>query len=133
MKSERISLVQRLAEEERERLGDQPPPLPVPPEIQHTQLPEDHSGGPLAREWNVYRREIGRLLAEGQEGRFILIKGEDVLGLFDSWDAARAAGLKRFLREPFFVHPIRASEPHLRIRGITQPWPNFASPPPEQA
>ncbi len=131
MKSERISLVQRLAEQERERVGDRPAPLPEPQGIHHTQLPEDHSGSPLAREWNVYRREIGRLLAEGNEGRFILIKGEEVLGLFDSWEAARVAGLERFLREPFFVHPIRASEPYLRIRGINQPWPNFASPPAE--
>ena len=42
--------------------------------IHWTELPEDTSGGPLATESNVYRREIGRLLAEGHEGRWVFIR-----------------------------------------------------------
>ena len=128
MKDEGKSLVRQLAEQERERLQHQAPTsLPAQEQagIHYTQLPEDNTEKPLAREWNVYRREIGRLLAEGHEGRYVLIQGETVLGLFDTWDSARAAGLKRFLREPFFVHPVRATEPYLRLPGINHPWPNF--------
>jgi hypothetical protein len=130
MKDEGKDLVQRLVEQERQRLAGQAPvplPAPDPPGIHHTQLAKDDSGEPLAREWNVYRLKVGRLLAEGHEGRHVLIKDEDVLGIFDTWDAARAAGLARFLGEPFFVHPIRTTEPHLRLRGINQPWPSCKS------
>ena len=75
----------------------------------------------LGREWNTYRREVGRLLAEGQAGRFALIKAEEVLGVYDSWEAAREVGLQRFLMQPFLVHEIRAEEPYLRIRGVNLP------------
>src|SRR5437868_3856214 len=56
----------------------QSPPLPPvePPTIPCTELPEAKPDSPLYHEWNYYRREVGRLLAEGQEGRFVLIKGE---------------------------------------------------------
>ncbi len=126
----RRDLVQRLVEQEQERLRAQ---VAVPltssdrSGVHYTELPEDTSNGPLAREWNLYRREVGRLLADGHEGRYVVIRGEDIIGIFDSWDTARAAGLQRFLREPFFVHVIRTTEPPLRIRGINQPWPNFVS------
>jgi hypothetical protein len=129
MKDEGMSLNRQLVERERERLQNQAlPSLPVQEQagIHHTQLPEDASDRPLACEWNVYRREIGRLLAEGHEGRYVLIKGETVLGLFETWDLARTAGLERFLREPFFVHPVSATEPHLRLPGINHPWPSSA-------
>jgi hypothetical protein len=83
--------------------------------------------GPLAPgdvffdEWNTYLQEVGRLLAGGQAGRFMLIKGKQLLSVFETWDAARTAGLRQFLREPFFVHEVREIEPHLRIRGVN--WP----------
>ena len=32
--------------------------------VHHTELPEAGTGQPLATEWNTYRREVGRLLAE---------------------------------------------------------------------
>ena len=91
--------------------------------IHYTELPPAQPGEPLAAEWETYRREAGRLLAEGREGRFVLIKGEEVISLYDTWDAARDAGLQRYLREPFLVHQVRAWEPLLRLRGYSLPWP----------
>src|SRR5262245_8850172 len=76
------------------------------PDIHHSELPAGDAASPLCREWNTYRREAGRLLAEGHEGKFILVHGETILGLFDTWDAAREAGLERFLLQPFLVHQI---------------------------
>lgn len=100
--------------------------LPLSPErpkgVHYTELPETKPDDVLGREWNTYRQEVGRLLAEGQAGRFVLIKGEEILGLYDTWDAAREVGLRRFLMQPFFVHEIRAEEPYLRIRGVNLPW-----------
>jgi hypothetical protein len=95
--------------------------------VHHTELPEMKAGEPLAAEWNAYRRQIGRWLAEGREGTHVLIKGEEVLGFFDTFEAACAEGVKRYLSEAFFVHPIRTEEPYLRIRGIDHPWHSFGS------
>jgi hypothetical protein len=39
--------------------------LPQRPTIHFTELPVDTSDGPITRESNLYRREVGRLLAEG--------------------------------------------------------------------
>jgi hypothetical protein len=102
-------------------------PVEPPRGVHYTELPEAKPGQPLAEEWNTYRREVGRLLAEGQDGRHVLIKGSDILGIFDTFDAAYEAGVGRFPQGPFFVHPIRAEEPYLRIRGINLPWPSSPS------
>lgn len=59
-------------------------------------LPEMIPGSPIETEWNIYRRELPRLLAEGQEGRWVLIKGEQIVGLFESRDEAVQAGYKSF-------------------------------------
>jgi hypothetical protein len=105
------------------------PPLSLgaPLGVPCTELLEAQPGQALAEEWNTYRREVGRLLAEGQDGRHVLIKGTEIVGIFDTFDAAHEAGLQRYLREPFFVHPIRAEEPYLRLRGINYPWPSSRS------
>jgi hypothetical protein len=99
------------------------PPRETPRAVPYTELPEAKPGEPLAEEWNVYRREVGRWLAEGLEGRHVLIKGQEVIGIYGSSEEAVAAGLQRYLLQPFLVHPIRTEEPFLRIRGINYPWP----------
>ncbi len=98
-------------------------PCESPRGVHHTELPEAWPGEPFADEWNTYRREIGRWLAEGLEGRHVLIAGTEILGIYDTSEEARAVGLKRCLLQPFFVHPIRPEEPYLHIRGISYPWP----------
>lgn len=102
-------------------------PLDVRKGVHHTELPEAQPGQLLADEWNTYRREVGRWLAEGQENRHVLIKGGDVIGFFDAFDAAYEAGWQQFPGQPFFVHAIRAEEPPLRIRGVNYPWPGSVS------
>ncbi len=104
-----------------------PPTVEQSTAIHHTELSEATPNEPLAEEWNTYRREVGRLLAEGQQGWHVLIKGGEIVGIFDTSSAAYEAGWKRYLRQPFFVHPVRAEEPYLRIRGINVPWPNSLS------
>jgi hypothetical protein len=103
------------------------PPADRPQGAHYTELPEAKPGEPLAEEWNTYRREVGRLLAEGQAGRHVLIQGREVLGAFDTEEEAYEEGRKRSPYGPFFVHPIRAEEPYLRIRGINLPWPSSRS------
>jgi hypothetical protein len=118
------ALVEQVFREAREQGRLQPPP-PLEPVrgVHYTELPEAKPGNPLAAEWNTYRREIARWLGEGLEGRHVLIKDTEILGIFDTDEAARSEGLKRFLLQPFLMHPIRTEEPYVRIRGINFPWP----------
>jgi hypothetical protein len=88
--------------------------------IHFSKLPPAEAGSMIAREWDTYRREVGRLLADGHEGRFALIKGDQVVGLFDSREEAKAAGSARFLLEPYLIQQIRTHEPlyhHIRYRA----------------
>ena len=84
-------------------------------------LPEFAGHDVLRQEWSTYRREVARLVAEGHEGKAVMIKGDAVLGVFETWQAARAAGVRRFLREPFLVKVVHAAEPLLRVRGLSMP------------
>ena len=117
------ALVESAHREAVEHFRQNPPgPAERPKGIHYTELPEARPEDVLGREWNAYRREVGRLLSEGQAGRFVLIKGEEILAFYDTWDAAREVGLRRFLMQPFFVHAIRVEEPYVRIRGVNLRW-----------
>ncbi len=82
--------------------------------IHYSELPPSVPNTPLAEEWDFYRREVGRLLAEGLEGKYVLIKGEAIIGLWDTAGEARAVALQKFLRQPVLIHQIQTREPLLR-------------------
>jgi hypothetical protein len=118
------ALVEAVHREAFDPVRRDPPPVERPREVHYSELLEAKPGEPLAAEWNTYRREVGRLLSDGQAGRHVLIKGEQIIGTFDTSEAAYEAGWKHYPHEPFFVHAIRAEEPSLRIRGVNVPWPS---------
>jgi hypothetical protein len=91
--------------------------------LHYSQLPPPGPDSQLPVEWNTYRREVGRLLAEGHEGRFVLIKGEEILGLWDTRVEASAEGDRRFLMQGFLVQQVRTWEPLLipRVRYMEAP------------
>lgn len=89
--------------------------------IHYTQLPELFPEDDLFHEWIAYRRELPRLIAEGNEGRFVLLKGDAIIGIFDAEEAAAKVGYDRFLREPFMVKQVLSHEPVLRIPWYCQP------------
>lgn len=82
------------------------------------QLPDASPGEFFCEEWNAYKRAMPRLLKEGKEGQFALIKGNELVGVYTTWDEARSEGLKRYLLDKHFIHRILRDEPLLRIRGI---------------
>ncbi len=84
------------------------------PTIHWTELPEDTRGDAHAAEWNFYRREVGRLLAEGHEGRWLLIKGEEIVGIWDTREEALAVADERYLMQPVLVRQILSHEPLIR-------------------
>ena len=89
------------------------PPVETPT-IHYTELPEAKPDSPLYREWEFYRREVARLLAEGNAGRHVLIKDVQIIGIWDTHDEAAEAGYQRFPGQPFLVHPIQERERVLR-------------------
>jgi hypothetical protein len=60
----------------------------------------------LRREIATYRRELPRLLAEGQEGRYVLIKDDQLISISDTFDDACQAGHERYGLGPFLAQPI---------------------------
>jgi hypothetical protein len=63
----------------------------------------------LEKELETYHRELAKLLVH--EGKYVLIHGESVAGLFDTQEEAVEAGDDRFGLDPFLVHQIREKEP----------------------
>jgi hypothetical protein len=118
-------LAARFQREERERIGflpTSPPPPSEPLTIHHTDLAEALPGSPIATEWNFYRREVARLLAEGNEGKWVLIKNEEVIGLWATQEEADRVRLQRFLMQPVLMKQVLTREPVLRGGGYGRPW-----------
>ncbi len=126
-----LALVKAVHQKEIERLqatGESPLPAPEPATVSYTDLPEAKPGSIFFLEWNTYRREVGRLLAEGSEGKWLVIKGEVILGIFDTMQQANSAGLALIIankiERPFALRQVLAKEPILKLRGYNLPWPS---------
>ena len=63
------------------------------------------------QELATYLRELPRLLAEGHAWRHALVKGDDVLSLWDTQGDAIQAGRERFGLDPIFVKTIDPRDP----------------------
>jgi hypothetical protein len=81
------------------------------------ELPDAGPNDPLALEWNTYKREAPRLIAEGHEGRYVLIKDGYIYGIWDTQSEAIREGYRKFGNVPFMAHRISAIEPRYRM-----PW-----------
>ena len=86
------------------------------PTIHYTQMPAPQPDSPVYQEVLTFRRELPRLLAEGNEGKWALIKGNEIIGVYDSFDDADRVGLKQFLSERYILQPVREWQPLLRMR-----------------
>ncbi len=84
--------------------------------IHYSELPEGQLDSPTHLEWQTFRRELPRLLAEGHEGTWALIKGDKIIDLFTTLDEGYLAGRTRYLFQPFLVQPVREWQPLLRMR-----------------
>jgi hypothetical protein len=110
--------VVRLHQEEVERPRARPPEQSRPPEratVPYTQLPAADPDSPLRTAWDFYRRIVGRLLAEGHEGKWLLIKNEEIVGLWDKEAEADTVRRERFLMQPVLMKQVLAREPILRV------------------
>jgi hypothetical protein len=84
--------------------------------IHFSELKPFATSGPGTEEYDTYRREVGRLIAEGHEGQYVLIHATDIVGFFESQEEAYSEGYRRYLlkNEVFFVHQVRTFEPVVR-------------------
>jgi hypothetical protein len=114
-KQKERELVERVFREALEQGRVQPLPPYKPPTIHYTELPEAPPDSPLCQEWNFYRHEVGRLLADGHEGKFVLIKGEAIIGIWGTREEAKDVALQRYLMQPCLIQQVRSREPLLRI------------------
>jgi hypothetical protein len=108
-------LIRLLQEQELEYVKDLPPPPPrESPTIHSTELPDPRPGDVLTTEWNHYRRVVGQLLAEGREGKWLLIKKEEIIGIWDTEEEADRVRVERFLLQAVLMKQILTREPILR-------------------
>jgi hypothetical protein len=79
----------------------------------------------LQQEIKTYRRALPQLLADGHEGKFVLIKGDEVLSIWDSFDDVCQAARSRFdFGEVFLTQPIDR-------RFLSVPFPKELNPDPD--
>ena len=86
------------------------------PKIHYTKLVEPSTDSPIYEEVKTFHRELPRLLAEGHEGKWALIHGKEVIGLFETLDDGYRAGREQFLFQPFIVQPVSEWQPMLRTK-----------------
>jgi hypothetical protein len=109
------SLVEQITRAAIQQGHVQPSRLLEPQSIPHTALPAGSPGSPIACEWDVYRREVGRLLEEGNESRWVLIKGDQIIGIWESETDAQAVALQKYLMQPCLIQQVRSREPLVRM------------------
>lgn len=77
---------------------------------------------PLELELETYEANKPQLLTES-EGKVVLIKGKEIIGVFETEDEATKTGFDKFgYNTPILVRRILKHEPYIRIKGINVPW-----------
>jgi hypothetical protein len=121
--NDRREFLEWYANEERKRMVPCPPLPPIErPTIHYTELPEATAAHQLCTEWNFYRSQVARLLAEGQQGRWILIVGQEIIGIWDTFEEALQVKNQRFPFRDVVLRQILEREPILRGGGWHRRW-----------
>jgi len=67
---------------------------------------------PLAAEIEAYEKQLPEL-QKNYLGKFVVFKGNEFIGAWDTLDAAAAAAVTRFGRGPYLIRQIGAPRPTL--------------------
>ncbi|HYL74164.1 MAG TPA: hypothetical protein VEU96_08155 [Bryobacteraceae bacterium] len=62
----------------------------------------------LEREFETYKTKLPELIAD--EGKFVLIHGDQVVDIYGTYEDAIKAGYQKFQLEPFLVQKIEVIE-----------------------
>ena len=75
----------------------------------------------LERERATYFQKLPELLVH--EGKYVVIHGEDIIGIVDTLNDALYLGYDRFINEPFMARQIQKTEPVLFSSRALRPCP----------
>jgi hypothetical protein len=114
-------LVEEMQRDAVEALRNRPLLPTEPPTLHHTALPEASVDSPLHEAWNTYRREVGRLLAEGHEGRWALIADREIIGVWDMLEEANRVAAERFPARPVLIKQVLTWESIVRCTRLFHP------------
>ena len=64
----------------------------------------------LEKELETFKRELPNLLAQNGEGKFVVICGEEVTGIYEAYADALKVGYEKCGLNPFLVKKIQAVE-----------------------
>jgi hypothetical protein len=64
----------------------------------------------LEIELATYKAKLAELIADGSEGKFVLIKGGDFVDVFGTYEDAIKEGYSKFGLEPFLVRQVQSVE-----------------------
>jgi hypothetical protein len=87
------------------------------------QVPDIPEGEPFAKEWRTFKREVYRLVSEGQSGRFVVFRGDQLVGVWDTLAQAAQAGRQQCGGEPFLIQEIQLYLRSMRW-GYARPCPD---------
>ena len=71
------------------------------------QVPDIPDGEPFATEWRAFKRDVARLVAEGQKGKFGVFQRDCLVGVWDTLFLADQAGRRQCGGEPFLIQEIQ--------------------------
>lgn len=69
----------------------------------------------------MYRREVGRLLAEGHEGKWVLIKDDHVHGIWHTEEEVNQVRVQHFPMQDVMIKQILEREPMVRCTRLFHP------------
>jgi hypothetical protein len=64
---------------------------------------------PLEKELETYKKKLPEW--KSQEGKFVLIHGEEIVDFFSTYEDAIKSGYQKYKLDPFLVKRIHATEP----------------------
>ncbi len=79
----------------------------------------------LEKELETYKRELPKLLQD--EGKFVLIHGDDVVSTYTSYQDALQVGYEKFKLDPFLVKKIEKNETVFFFTRSFEPCPTSPS------
>src|SRR5580700_8058454 len=97
-------LARQLEDLEREHLRKLLAPEPSPRQL--PDLPDAEPGSPIAEEWALFRREVPRLLSEGLQGKYALVKAGKPITVWDTLHDAVQAGEILYGPQPSLVQEV---------------------------
>lgn len=72
----------------------------------------------LDTERQYYSENLARWLGQ-YPGKFVLVKGQELIGTFDTAEGALAEGARRFGLQPFLVRRVQEQQEEVSIPALT--------------